>query len=215
MPYNNSAPTPARERYWAAQRGQGEGIKFIRDAIGAGGPACALWPLSRLPNGYGRLGFNGKPHYAHRLACELAHGPAPSAEHEASHSCGNRACVNPNHLSWKTASGNQYDRRLHGTHEARGGNRLTPAERDFIILLKGRATQRELAALFGVSFQAVSHLHRKGTSSRAQGFKPHEDAKLRELHAAGRRPREIAAEMGQPLRRIYARGNKIGIRFGD
>lgn len=50
----------------------------------------------------------GKYTKAHRLMCEAAHGPAP-ADSVAMHSCNNKWCINPNHLSWGTPSQNSMD----------------------------------------------------------------------------------------------------------
>lgn len=149
------------------RRGKGEAAKWLVDRAGYEGDDCLIWPFSTMPNGYGALGYCGRQYYAHRFICALAHGECPP-EHEAAHSCNNRACCNPRHLSWKTRSGNQLDRRTHGTvyRPARGRlGKLSPAERDMIVLLKPHATQREIAALFGVTFQSVSYIHR--TRARA------------------------------------------------
>jgi hypothetical protein len=63
------------------------------------------------------LGYLGDTLYAHRLMCQLAHGDPPTPDHIAAHSCGrgHEGCVNPNHLSWKTYSENELDKRVHGT----------------------------------------------------------------------------------------------------
>jgi hypothetical protein len=45
-----------------------------------------------------------------RIVCEWFHGPAPSPEHRAGHTCPggeNKMCVNPNHLRWMTQSENE------------------------------------------------------------------------------------------------------------
>lgn len=66
------------------------------------------WPwLGPLNNqGYGRIG----QFYAHRVACERAHGPSPAGQPFALHACDNPPCVNPAHLSWGTPSQNAYER---------------------------------------------------------------------------------------------------------
>lgn len=147
------------------QPGQGKGIAFLRALLDSAPPTCVTWPMSRDPsNGYGRLGVNGKNYWAHRLMCELAKGPAPSAGHEATHSCGNGklGCVNPRHLDWGTRSRNQLDRRFHGT-KARGGRgvrrKLTPEKVAEIRALKGLKTQREIAAKFGVSDATIRDIY--------------------------------------------------------
>jgi hypothetical protein len=136
--------------------------QWLRGQIGHDGDDCLIWPFHKLPNGYGQFGTrrNGKVYmiYAHRFMCSLAHGCPPTREFEAAHRCGNRACVNPGHLSWKTRAENQADRKRHGT--ARYGRKFSRETWIEIRALKGKMTQREIAAKYGVSFQNVSYLHR-------------------------------------------------------
>lgn len=47
--------------------------------------------------GYGRVRFNGRDCYAHRVAWEKVHGPIPPGM-QIDHLCRNRACVNVEHL---------------------------------------------------------------------------------------------------------------------
>jgi hypothetical protein len=145
--------------------GQGQAIKWIREHTNHEGVDCLWWPFSRQPTGYGHFGYLGDHYYAHRYMCELVNGPAPTPGHEASHTCGKgkAGCVHPKHLEWKTPSGNQLDRREHGTkNDAWWGQRgkLTREQRLQIFALKGHKTQREIAKQFGVTFQNVSHIHR-------------------------------------------------------
>lgn len=143
-----------RPRY---NKGKSEGERWLRDRVSYSGAECLIWPFS-LTRGYGRFNVNGKSHYAHRLMCELVHGPAPTPEHHAAHSCGLGAdgCVSPLHLSWKTPSANQLDKRDHGTVPTRGARYiLTPMQVLEIRRLKGEMTQEELAAKFGVGRQNI------------------------------------------------------------
>lgn len=65
------------------------------------------WPWLGPTNnaGYGRC----SQQYAHRIACERAHGEAPAVDSVAMHSCDNPPCVNPAHLSWGTQQQNIRD----------------------------------------------------------------------------------------------------------
>lgn len=131
--------------------GKGERIKWLRARVAHDGDECLIWPFSRV-RGYGNLGDKGNILYAHRVICEMAHGTPPDG-YEAAHSCGNGhlGCVNPKHLSWKTRSENQLDRRMHGT--ARGGvgylGKMTPKQVRQIRALKGKKTHDEIASEFG------------------------------------------------------------------
>lgn len=53
---------------------------------------------------------------AHRIACELEHGPAPEAKPLALHRCGVRRCINPTHLYWGDRTDNACDSVTDGTH---------------------------------------------------------------------------------------------------
>ena len=58
---------------------------------------CWLWTACIGTGGYGRIGFEGKVHVAHRIAWELLRGPIPEGL-EIDHLCRTRSCVNPDHL---------------------------------------------------------------------------------------------------------------------
>ena len=146
-----------------SSRGKGEALKFIRDHASYQGEDCLTWPFA-TNRGYGHLGVNGKMHKAHRLMCEMVHGPSPSQQHYAAHSCGNGhlGCVNPRHLSWRTSSENAHDRRLHGSPEGSKGTRtgLTDEQVSEIRHLKGRLSQVKIAEKFGISRGSVEYWHR-------------------------------------------------------
>lgn len=149
---------------WSSKKGQGRGIKWIRDHASYQNDACLIWPFSRIKNGYGNFGFNGKIYYAHRYMCEVAHGPPPTPEHEASHSCGrgHDGCANPNHLSWKTPSANTREGWQHtpGTRNHWGSRgRLTPDQVLTIRELRGKKTQAEIAAIFNMSEPSVRDIY--------------------------------------------------------
>lgn len=75
---------------------------------------CLKWPFAlraRYPAAY----YAGRQCDGHRLVCELSHGAPPTDRHQAAHSCGNRWCVNPRHLSWKVQRENDLDKIEHGT----------------------------------------------------------------------------------------------------
>ena len=129
----------------------------MRDNAAYAGDDCLPWPPSRQPTGYGALGYRGKLHYAHRMMCELAHGPAPSPAHECAHSCGkgHLGCVNPKHVSWKTRAENERDKIAHG-QSAWGVNRprrhmLTVEKVAQIRALRDIKTITELSIMFNVT----------------------------------------------------------------
>jgi len=126
---------------------------------------CILWPFCTGLNGYGSGMVSGiKSKRAHRIMCELAHGPAPSSAHDAAHSCGIRACVNPNHLRWATRSENMQDTVKHGTHK-RGKNchfsKLTKEQVIQIRRMLSSQPQVSIARRFGVTSGAISAIANK------------------------------------------------------
>lgn len=57
---------------------------------------CWLWTAC-LAQGYGKVGWQGRKLYAHRLAYEMLHEALPK-ETILDHLCRRPACVNPQHL---------------------------------------------------------------------------------------------------------------------
>jgi hypothetical protein len=111
---------------------------------------CLIWPFTRAQNGYPTCGANNAVR-PHRIMCERRHGPPPSPEHQAAHSCGNGhlGCVNQWHLNWKTPAENQVER--HQQHGNVPSRKLTPEQVDEIRSMKSRERTVDTAARFQVS----------------------------------------------------------------
>lgn len=127
------------------------------------GDDCLIWPFSKDPAGYGQCRWNGM-RGAHRVMCYISHGKPPTPKHEAAHSCRPRACVNPNHLSWKTAKENRADKIRDDTHlrgERNHKAKLTEANVRTIRKLRGKVTGRALAARYGVTPALISRIYMK------------------------------------------------------
>lgn len=150
-------------RYWHPAKGQGEGIRFLREHVNHEGVECLLWPLSCDDKGYAIVSINGRVSKAARIMCELVNGPPPTPKHESAHSCGHGhlACVHPKHVLWKTRAANQQDRRKHGTAGRPGvigRSKLTPQQIAEIRSLTDYMTQRELAAKFNCHPSNISKI---------------------------------------------------------
>jgi hypothetical protein len=66
---------------------------------------CWEWTGCLYPTGYGRLGYQGKIHQAHRLVWEAFVGIIPTGL-VLDHLCCNHKCVNPDHLEVVTSREN-------------------------------------------------------------------------------------------------------------
>ena len=92
------------------------GLMWLMGHIHYRGDDCVLWPYSTDTKGYAQVTVGVRQiKKANRIMCELAYGPPPTPRHQAAHSCGIRHCINPRHLSWKTQSENEADKKIHGT----------------------------------------------------------------------------------------------------
>lgn len=147
----------------STNRGDGEAFAWISGHLNYKGDDCLIWPFSIIQSGYGQLGYMGEIWRANRLMCTLVHGEPPTPFHEAAHSCHNRACVNPNHLSWLTKSENQIARRENGTANDAywgSGGKLTEAQRTEIKALKNEMTTIAIGKLYDITPQYVTYLHK-------------------------------------------------------
>jgi len=96
-------------RYGDATAGatsKGAPLAWLRALVADPPEGCAPWPFGTNGNGYGWAWHQSRRIGAHRLALVLATGENPAGL-LAAHSCHNRACVNPNHLSWNGTTSNR------------------------------------------------------------------------------------------------------------
>lgn len=138
----------------------GKCAAFIAKAIGFDSIGeCLLWPFALKSDGYASVHIDGRHHNAHNVICKSVHGPAPTPEHEAGHSCGNRACCNPLHIRWVTPGENGQDRIFHGTNcagEAHVFCRLSDEQVAEIRRIGNSLPRAEVGRMFGVSRSHVS-----------------------------------------------------------
>lgn len=132
-------------------------MRWLAESLSYEGDECLLWPFSVGQNGYGGIGRDGKHQYIHRIVCEHVNGPPLAANYHAAHSCGQKRCVNKRHLSWKTNSENQLDRRQHGTTKKTHA-KLTPENVAEIRSLEGIEPTASLAARFGVNEASIRQI---------------------------------------------------------
>jgi hypothetical protein len=117
---------------------------------------CHEWTGHIMPNGYGQVSYKQKPHYAHRVAWELANGPILDGLYVL-HTCDNRKCVNPEHLFLGTFNDNMADmvskqRQASGN---RSGRRKLNSDQARAIRSE-IGTQVEIGKRYGVTASIVS-----------------------------------------------------------
>jgi len=141
----------------------GEGRKWIVARVQHSDDDCLIWPYGRTKAGYPLI---GRDVYAHRLMCELVHGPSPGPKHVVAHSCGNGhlGCVNPRHLRWATQQENLSDMLLHGTSivgvERHNAKLTEPMVRE-IRALRGKLPQTEIARRYGIACGHVCRIQQR------------------------------------------------------
>lgn len=140
---------------------RGEGRKFLDKVKLLRTNECVLWPFGQNGDGYGVLWCNSRPHRAHRLVCREVNGPPPFRRAHAAHTCGNRDCVNPQHIRWATHSENMQDKKIHGTDwHPRGDdhpNVKVPAAAIPLIISDERAN-KAVAEEYGVSASLIQKI---------------------------------------------------------
>lgn len=127
------------------------------DHVGSAG--CWPWHSTLGHTGYGNFKLNNAQIRAHRLAYFLHYGIDPDG-FEVMHSCDNRKCCNPAHLSLGTHTENMEDmkrkgRTPHGLrcHRARLTPEIVMEIRLRFPLRKG--SQREFAKEYGISHSHI------------------------------------------------------------
>lgn len=126
----------------------------IRRRINTAGD-CWPWTGARNKDGYGRVGYNGKVEYAHRLVYLLTRGhPGDLC---VLHSCDNPPCVRPAHLFLGTHADNMRDAYRKGRIKI-PGTKLDHQRAALIreIHATGRYTQVAIARACGVTSRTIS-----------------------------------------------------------
>jgi hypothetical protein len=134
---------------------------------------CWMWLLSIGSHGYGNVSRSitgtGRSGTAHRLSYEAFKGPIP-ADMLIQHSCDNRWCVNPDHLSIGTDQTNVDDMFRKG-RDNRAGRRFPPhpkrklTDSDIISIRSSTDSLETLARRFGVWKRAIQNI-KKGVTYR-------------------------------------------------
>lgn len=127
---------------------------------------CWEWQGALNTSGYGQTSLQRRPIPVHRLVCHWMHGPAPSDEHCALHSCHNPKCCNPHHLRWGSHAENMREKVAAGRANFTGprgskSGHTSLTEQDVasirLRVLNGEK-QADLAREFGVTRGTMSSI---------------------------------------------------------
>jgi hypothetical protein len=130
-------------------------IRFLKYVTKEDGDSsCWRWTGSKSITGYGNFSYKGSMFLAHRAAYHLFNGGINfTPGKQISHSCGNRDCVAPHHLSEKTPSENNgADKRAMGRDN--GGEKCHTSKLTWEKVKEIRSSDKsskELCSLYGVS----------------------------------------------------------------
>ena len=124
--------------------------------VGVADAGCWLWLAAQNEYGYGVVWHNGKPVRAHRLSYELEYGKIPDGKCVL-HRCDNPPCVNPGHLFIGTRAENTADMLSKGRQNPRTKLSAGDVVRIRRIYEEGGVSQRELAAMYGVSQAGINY----------------------------------------------------------
>jgi hypothetical protein len=169
-------PIPKREGTGRG-RGKGRAFEWICKHVSYDEKKCLFWPFSKNYGHAGLFGYCGKAYKPARLMCLLANGAPPSEKHRASHTCGrgNKGCIHPRHLVWKTISEARRDDVRNGHWKSYGrGGKITPAEAAEIRALRDTKKAAEIAKMYGLSPHRISEILRGNAHLAWRSFGPNQ-----------------------------------------
>ncbi len=126
---------------------------------------CWEWQGYLQKNGYSKVSVQGKMRWTHNVVCTETHGPAPEG-HIALHSCHNRRCCAPAHLSWGTVAMNAAQAMERGAILPPGQSgslhhKAKLHETQVRDILRDPRTHIAIAAFYGVDKTLISQIKRR------------------------------------------------------
>jgi DNA-binding XRE family transcriptional regulator len=134
--------------------------RFLEKAMPEPNSGCWLWTSTRRRDGYGIISAGKRGNgilAAHRVSYNLFCSEIPDGLYVL-HKCDNKACVNPEHLFLGTHQDNMAD--MSRKVRASRHNAKLSAEQlnDVRIRLANGEKQKDIAARYGISRQAVGFI---------------------------------------------------------
>lgn len=151
----------------------GEQADWLKAHVSFSGDECLIWPYTIVGRRSSYTSFNlmvdgRRLSGAHLAMCWLAHGPKPTQQHEAAHSCGkgHEGCVNPMHLRWATHVENVADMTAAGTQSRGAHHPLAILNEDDVREIRRLlpiVPYKLIGEIFGVSKNTVRSIARRQT----------------------------------------------------
>lgn len=148
---------------WNKGKRQSRMEAFARHVIRTPDSQCWGWRAHMDKDGYPIITNDGKPMRAHRVSYELHYGPIPKGMFVLHH-CDNPPCTNPQHLFLGNTLDNALDASRKGrlrkgiTHHSA---KLTEEQVIAIREIGNSKSQRDIAAIFGITQTSVGHILRR------------------------------------------------------
>ena len=125
---------------------------------------CWNWQRGCFSTGYGGFSLNGVNVGAHVVAYELANGPIDPklcrrTEAVVMHSCDNKTCCNPAHLSLGTQLENNQEIEQRNRVQAYRGRKLKPEQ--VKAIRNDPRKHKEIAVWYGLHRETVSRIKRR------------------------------------------------------
>lgn len=121
---------------------------------------CWIWKGNKTHDGYGRVRIAGKKRRAHIVSFEECFGKVPEGR-MVCHKCGNRLCMNPDHLYAGTGKDNYADMVAHGNSNRPCGESHPKAkltEDEAREIRTSPLSTRALAKIYGLGKSTIQQI---------------------------------------------------------
>jgi len=187
---------------------------------------CWIWAGGKDAEGYGYLRIQGKVRGAHRMAL-LASGTTLVPGMDVAHSCADRACINPTHLSLMTRANNMRNRatieRMSTNSGNRGNQRLSDEQiRQIKEIYRDEPALSDQAIVdrfqLPVGAAAIARIRKgeTGTHVLVEGFEPRTNSG-RAAHGSRNWHTKLTEDQVRDIRRRAADGaqhNHLAAEYG-